>query len=165
MPVEMLQTEERPQLQITERELLLKMTEVAQREARLLRKELELELELELLRSSDHSVEGSRQATSSTAVTWRDVKNVIRDYDGSDNCDLWIRQIEKVIHNYALDYYGAKALICAKLEERALRWYNTQEDYMDLSHVELLARIQKMLGAYLGIGRNIRGLSPRQDLF
>lgn len=54
--------------------------------------------------------------------------------------------MEKLLRTYELEEHKAKALVCSRLTGRALKWYHSRVDCVDLSHDELLRELRKMYG-------------------
>jgi len=68
-------------------------------------------------------------------------------FDGN-NCDYdrWEKQARKLLLMYDLDDFKAKALICSRLTDKALKWYHSRVDCVELSCNDLLNELSKMYG-------------------
>ncbi|XP_076286565.1 uncharacterized protein LOC143212094 [Lasioglossum baleicum] len=134
----------------TETELLRRERYLAEREVLLLRRELEI------LRVTPR--ETSRSPMPPMSTKWRDIKDMVANYDGiSYDYHVWEKQIKQLILNYALPDGTVKALVCNKLAGKVLKWYHTQSDYVEMSCENLLLEIKKMFG------RRATPLSLRKD--
>ncbi|XP_076278424.1 uncharacterized protein LOC143208164 [Lasioglossum baleicum] len=134
----------------TETELLRRERDLAEEEVLLLRRELEI------LRVTPR--ETSRSPMPSMSTKWRDIKDMVANYDGiSYDYHVWEKQIKQLIQNYALPDGTAKALVCNKLAAKVLKWYHTRSDCVEMSCENLLVEIKKMFG------RRATPLSLRKD--
>ncbi|XP_046144395.1 uncharacterized protein K02A2.6-like [Osmia bicornis bicornis] len=125
--------------QLSEVKLLRRGRDVAERENQLLRRELEM------LRFMPR--ENSLTPTHSSSMKWKDVKEMIGNYDGnSHDHNIWEKQLRQLISSYALDNCAAKALLCSKLSGKALKWYHSRSDCIEMNHEQLLTEIKKMFG-------------------
>lgn len=120
-------------------ELLRKERDLAAREAELLRRELEL------LRMSPLSVAA---APAQTGVRkWQELKDLIGEFSGNSlDFGRWEKQMNKLLATYNLDEHKAKALLCSRLTGKALKWYHSRVDCVDLSCNDLLRELKKMYG-------------------
>ena len=121
-------------------ELLRRERQIAAREIQLLRRELEM---ARLIPQSD----GSSTSAQARRGVWKDVKEMVGDYDGSSaEAEAWERQMRRLIEVHGLEAHTAKALICHKLKRKALRWYQSKPDCVDLTYDELLSGLRGMFG-------------------
>lgn len=122
---------------LSETDLLRRERDLAEREVRLLRRELEI------VRLSPSSNMSSR----SREVRWKDVKELISDFDGNNfDAETWVQQMRRLIAAHGLDDYAAKAMICSKLKDKALRWYQSKPNCVDMTYEELLVGLNRMYG-------------------
>ncbi|CAK9827465.1 Gag polyprotein [Anthophora retusa] len=123
----------------SEIKLLSRERDLAEREIQLLRRELEL-ARRETPASSSPSVSGHE-------ARWTDVKDLLGDFDGSGR-DIrgWENQIRKLIETYKLEDHAAKALVCHKLKGKALSWYHSREDCVEMTCDQLLRALRGMYG-------------------
>ncbi|XP_043497018.1 uncharacterized protein LOC122520807 [Polistes fuscatus] len=123
----------------TEMELLRRARDLAEREADLLRRELEF------LRRTPQSV--ISETERSRVKKWQDIKELIVEFDGSDiEFDRWEKQVKGLLASYDLDAPSSKALVCSRLRGKALKWYHSRVDCVDLSSNDLLRELRKMFG-------------------
>jgi len=120
-------------------DLLQKERDLAVREVKLLKRELEL------LRMTPGSEENIHDRAGTRK--WQDLKDLIGVFDGN-NCDYdrWEKQARKLLSTYDLDEFKAKALICNRLTDKALKWYHSRVDCVELSCNDLLSELRKMYG-------------------
>lgn len=117
------------------------------REKELFEKEVQLlKYERELMRLGALLPEQNLPTTQSAVASWRDAKDMLSDFDGTINCDRWVRQAEQFVHAYEMNNHTAKAFLTSKLKSKALRWYHAQEDCVEMSYEMLLRRLRKMFG-------------------
>lgn len=121
-----------------EMEILRRERELAEREVELLRREVEM------LRATPRPREGV--TPQGGTKKWKEVKELIGDFDGSRDFDRWENQILKLITSYGLEGHEAKALVCSRLTGRALKWYHSRTDCVDLTYVDLLREMKTMYG-------------------
>lgn len=120
-------------------EILRKERYLAAREAEILRRELEL-----LRMSTPH--ETTTPNRNSTGK-WQELKDLVGEFNGNDSdFDRWERQVRKLLAAYDLDNHRAKALVCSRLTGKALKWYHSRADCIELSHNDLLRELKKMYG-------------------
>ncbi|KMQ88084.1 hypothetical protein RF55_12486 [Lasius niger] len=120
-------------------ELLRKERDLAAREAELLRRELEL------LRMSPLSVAAVPAQTG--VRKWQELKDLIGEFSGNSlDFGRWEKQMNKLLATYNLDEHKAKALLCSRLTGKALKWYHSRVDCVDLSCSDLLRELKKMYG-------------------
>ncbi|XP_076396255.1 uncharacterized protein LOC143265842 isoform X2 [Megachile rotundata] len=131
-----IRTSEQQERPLFEAELLRRQRDLAEREVQLLRRELELVW-----------LSSSSMSSRSREVGWKDLKELISDFDG-DNADAetWVQQMRRLIATHGLDDWAAKAMICNKIKGKVLRWYQSKPNCVDMSHEELLDGINKMYG-------------------
>jgi len=134
-------------LSCKEIELLWKERDLATREAELLRRELEL------LRMTPQS-----EANVSTRIgvkKWKELENMIGEFSGnSQDLDRWEKQVRKLLASYALDEHQAKALVCSRLSSKALKWYHSRADCVEV----------KLRGSFTRIAKNVRAASRSSSL-
>lgn len=120
-------------------ELLRRERNLAVREAELLRRELEL------LRMSPRLEEDASVRTS--VKKWQELKDLVGEFSGNNlDFDRWEKQVRKLLSSYDLDDYRAKALVCNRLSGKALKWYHSRVDCVDLSCDDLLRELKRMYG-------------------
>nr|XP_034174050.1 uncharacterized protein LOC117601439 [Osmia lignaria] len=125
--------------QLSEVELLRRERDVTERENQLLRRKLEM------LRVMPR--ENSLAPTHSNLMKWKDVKEMIGNYDGNSyDYNIWEKQVRQLICSYSLDDCAAKALLCSKLSGKALKWYHSRSDCIEMNYEQLLSEIKKMFG-------------------
>lgn len=124
---------------LREIELLRKERDLAAREAELLRRELEL------LRMTPQS-EASASAQTNVRK-WKELENLVGEFSGHHlDLDRWERQVRNLLALYTLNEHQAKALVCSKLKGKALKWYHSRVDCIELSCEDLLRELKKMFG-------------------
>ncbi|CAK9805834.1 hypothetical protein ANTPLA_LOCUS4682 [Anthophora plagiata] len=107
-------------------ELLRRERDLAEREIQLLRRELEL--------ARRETPTSGSLSVSSHEARWADVKELLGDFDGSGrDIRCWENQIRKLIETYKLEDHAAKALVCHKLKGKALSWYHSREDCVEMT--------------------------------
>jgi len=78
---------------------------------------------------------------------WQDLKELIGVFDGNSyDYGRWEKQARKLLSTYDLDDFKAKALICSRLTDKALKWYHSRIDCVELSCNDLLNELSKMYG-------------------
>ena len=78
---------------------------------------------------------------------WQDLKDLIGEFDGNDlDYERWEKQVKQLLLSYELDDYQAKALICSKLSKKALKWYHSRLDCIELRCDDLLRELRRMYG-------------------
>ncbi|XP_076620054.1 uncharacterized protein LOC143341206 [Colletes latitarsis] len=128
---------------LTELELLHRERELAQREIQLLRRELEV---ARLTPNSRDSPVRTRE------TNWCNVKEMIGNFDGN-NCKVgvWVRQVRRLVDANSLDNQAAKALVCHKLTGKALKWYYSKPDCVDMTCDEVLSGLCGMFEQKLSV--------------
>lgn len=122
-----------------ELELLQREREVAEREIQQLRRELEQ------LRVAGAS--GASPSTQPRKMKWTDVREMIGDFDCSNSdIEAWEKQLRKLVQTHGLDDQTAKVMVCYKLKDKALKWYHSRSDCVDLSYDQLLNGLRSMFG-------------------
>lgn len=77
---------------------------------------------------------------------------MIDEYNGSNqDFDLWKKQVEKLLSSFDVDEHQAKALLCSKLSGKALRWYHSRIDCIELNCNDLLQELKRMYGQRLDL--------------
>ncbi|EZA62932.1 hypothetical protein X777_15524 [Ooceraea biroi] len=123
---------------LQEVELLRRERDLAAREAALLRREIEL------LRMSPQP-EGN--LTRPSVKKWQELKDLVGEFSGSNaDFERWDKQVKKLLSTYNLDDHRAKALVCSRLAGKALKWYHSRIDCVDLTCEALLQELKKMYG-------------------
>lgn len=117
----------------------------------LLRREKEAECEVALLRRELELLRASSMPRAEVEVEcphreerrWRDVKDMIGEFDesGRDD-DSWERQLRSLVNTYRFNKLGAKALLCNRLKDRALKWYQLKSDAVEKSSCEILTEMR-----------------------
>lgn len=131
------QTQTMPSLR--EFELLRRERDLAAREAELLRRELDL------LRMTPH-LEVTAPSRSGMEK-WKELENLIGEFTGDPLSFVqWEKQVRKLLTSYELNDHQAKALVCNKLKGKALKWFHSRADSVDLSCENLLQELKKMYG-------------------
>lgn len=132
-------TAEQPHREI---EFLRRKRNLAAREADLLRRELAL------LRMTPQP---ERDTPIRTGVRkWKELENLVGTFDGNSlNLDRWEKQIRRLFDLYTLDDHQAKALVCSRLTGKALKWYHSRVDCVELSSEDLLREVKRMYGQRL----------------
>ncbi|XP_011874435.1 PREDICTED: uncharacterized protein LOC105565665, partial [Vollenhovia emeryi] len=124
---------------VQENDLLRRERDLAAREVELLRRELEL------LRTTQQP--GGNVPVRASVRKWQDLKDLIGECDGGNlDFDRWEKQVEKLLSSYDLSEHQAKALICSKLSGKALRWFHSRIDCVELSCEDLLQGLKQMYG-------------------
>ncbi|XP_076660976.1 uncharacterized protein LOC143364587 [Halictus rubicundus] len=78
---------------------------------------------------------------------WQELKHIVGEFSGSSNdFDRWEKQVRGLLSTYELDYHQAKALVCSRLTGRALKWYHSRIDCVDLTAHELLRELKRLYG-------------------
>lgn len=122
-----------------ELELLRRERDLAVREAELLRRELEL-VRMSPRPETDVSVRTGIKK-------WQELKDLIGEFSGNNlDFDRWEKQVKKLLASYDLDDHKAKALVCSRLTGKALKWFHSRTDCVDLSYSDLLRELKKMYG-------------------
>lgn len=120
-------------------ELLRKEKDLAEREAELLRRELEL---LRMTPQSEVSV-----MSQTNVKKWKELENLIGEFHGNHlDLDRWEKQVRTLLTSYTLHDHQAKALVCSRLKGKALKWYHSRADCVELSSENLLQELRKMFG-------------------
>lgn len=120
-------------------ELLRKERDLATREVELLRRELAL-LRMTPPSESDAPVRSSIRK-------WKELENLVGTFDGNGlDLDRWEGQLRRLLVSYTLDDHQAKALICSRLVGKALKWYHSRVDCVELNCEDLLRKVRKMYG-------------------
>lgn len=127
---------------LREIEFLRRERDLAAREAELLRRELEL------LRMSSRTEEDDvRPPVRPKIKKWQELKDLVGEFSGNNlDFDRWEKQIKKLLSTYELDDHRAKALVCSRLSGKALNWYHSRVDCVDLSCDDLLRELRRMYG-------------------
>ncbi|XP_043282371.1 uncharacterized protein [Venturia canescens] len=121
----------------------------AQRELDLLRRERdlmqrELELarrELELLRrgNSPASVEGQSK------VNIKSLSDLISEFNGTQNTfSNWVKQLQLLKNSYDLDDHSSRILVGSRLKGKALDWFHSKPEHIEMSLDQLLEEMRTM---------------------
>lgn len=122
---------------LREIEFVRKERDLAAREAELLRRKLEL-LRMSLRQEKDASARAS-------VKKWQELKDLVGEFNGNNlDYDQWEKQIKKLLSSYNLDDHRAKALVCNRLSGKALKWYHSRADCVELSHDNFLRELRRM---------------------
>ena len=113
------------------------------RERELLQRELRLaERENEQLRRSNASGDALEVQPK---VNVRSVGDLLSDFDGTEGTFRnWERQLQMLIATYQLDQGMSRILIAMRLKGRALSWFHSRPEYVQVTIAELLAEMKKM---------------------
>lgn len=126
-------------LSAREIELLRKERDLAERENELLRRELEL--------ARMTPPRGGSALSRAEVRKWQDLKDLIGEFSGNDlDYDCWEKQAKTLLASYDLDDHKAKALVCSKLSSKALKWYHSRIDCIELSSDDLFRELRRMYG-------------------
>ncbi|XP_078051649.1 uncharacterized protein LOC144477786, partial [Augochlora pura] len=80
-------------------------------------------------------------------MPWKEVRDMVGDYDGSSrDVETWEKQIRQLVWTYRLSEQTAKTMVCQKLKSRALRWYHSRPDCVELTYDQLLCELRNMFG-------------------
>ncbi|KAG7203871.1 hypothetical protein KM043_017925 [Ampulex compressa] len=141
---------------VNELDLLRRERELVDREIRLLRRELEV-MRLEAQTRADKFPEAQSRADKfpearKVEIRWTDVKYLISDYDGVNyNINIWEAQVSKLIEMYGLCEQAAKAMVCHKLKGKALRWYRSRPNCVEMTVGQLLNGLRTKFGQWSNI--------------
>ncbi|XP_076660892.1 uncharacterized protein LOC143364412 [Halictus rubicundus] len=124
-------------------EMSRKVTELLERERELMAREIELlRRENELLRNSPSST-----ASSTTNTNIRSIGELISDFSGEEqNFKNWSKQLEILSTTYELDENATRLLLGQKLKGRALNWFHSRSEHLELPTDMLLYRMESMFG-------------------
>lgn len=123
--------------------LLHRQRDLAKRELELIRREVEL---LRTEQRPDSVVSTGRQGGSKL----KNVKDLIGDFEGdSRNYEVWEKQIRRLTQSYELDDLETKALVCNKLKGKALSWYYSRTDCVEMTADDLLRELRQMFNLRL----------------
>lgn len=78
---------------------------------------------------------------------WKELENFVGTFDGNGlDLNRWEKQLRKLLVSYKLDEHQAKALVCSRMIGKALKWYHSRVDCVELSSEDLLREVRKMFG-------------------
>ena len=124
---------------LREVELLRKERDLTARETELLRRELEL---LRMAPRPDKDA-----FFQANIKKWQELKDLVGEFDGNNlDFERWEKQIKQLLSSYDLDDHKAKALVCSRLSGKALKWYHSRADCVELNSNSLLQELKKMYG-------------------
>lgn len=127
-----------------------------QREMDLLRRERDLALrELELMRrerscasGGESSADSAPRSVTSMTMSVRTISDLLSDFDGKENSfTIWKQQFQLLKSNYQLDEHMARVLISTKLKGRALNWFHSRPEYLNMSVENLMEEMAGMFDA------------------
>lgn len=126
----------------TEIEIMRHERDLAEREVRVLRREMEL---LRMATSAPAPAPVMATAPHERTVTWKAAKDMIGNFDAeSGTFRNWDKQVRSIVRMYELSLLEAKALVCSKLQGKAARWYQSRDDCVDLTYTEVLDELGRM---------------------
>ncbi|XP_076301534.1 uncharacterized protein LOC143219409 [Lasioglossum baleicum] len=143
------ETRHRPDTRGLVDEITLRELDVLRRERDVVVRENELfRRELALLRETPRS---EASASGRTRVKkWQELKEIVGEFGGnSKDFDRWEKQVRGLLSTYELDNHQAKALVCSRLTGRALKWYHSRMDCVELGTDELLKELKRLYGQRL----------------
>ncbi|XP_076660149.1 uncharacterized protein LOC143363456 [Halictus rubicundus] len=127
------------EITIRELDVLRRERDVIARENELLRRELALLRETPSLETIPSGWTRVKK--------WQELKDIVGEFSGSSNdFDRWEKQVRGLLSTYELDNHQAKALVCSRLTGRALKWYHSRIDCVDLTAHELLRELKRLYG-------------------
>lgn len=129
----------------TQSEEAAREMEFMQRERALLEREMRLlQRENELLRSASRS-DGSAVSEVSPKHSAKAIGELLNDFNGTEDLFRnWEKQVRLLIATYRLDDNSAKIPIGTRLKNRALEWFHSRPEHIELSANEILIEMRKM---------------------
>ncbi|XP_054001610.1 uncharacterized protein LOC128888608 [Hylaeus anthracinus] len=124
---------------------LLRMEmELMRRERELMQRELQLlQRENDMLRQSPGS---SRETERKSGASIKAIGELLADFSGAEQCfHSWRKQLALLISTYDLDDNLSRILIGSKLKGKALSWFQSRTEHLEVSTDELLVRMESML--------------------
>ncbi|CAK9834478.1 hypothetical protein ANTRET_LOCUS10998 [Anthophora retusa] len=125
---------------------LLRMElELMRRERDIMQRELQLlQRENELLRSSPGS---SRASDRRVGASVKAIGVLLGEFNGAeDSLRNWKKQFQLLVASYELDENLARILIGSKLKGKALSWFQSKTEHLEITTDELLERMETMFG-------------------
>ncbi|CAK9802814.1 Transposon Tf2-6 polyprotein [Anthophora quadrimaculata] len=123
-------------------DILLKEKELAEREVQLLRRELEWMRGMQRL-----TTEGSPQASDHHSIVAinESVKSMLNYFDGSgEDFDVWKKQLMLLRSTYKLNDNAAKLLVVSRLKKKALEWFHSRPEHIEMPVDDLLKELCDM---------------------
>lgn len=121
------------------------IVEIASEEGELER--LRREIEIEELRAQLARLRSRSEEHQEARPNWKEIKDLVGKFDGSNwSFEQWEKQMRQLLAFYKLDEHSAKALVCSRLSGKAMKWYHSRTDCVELSHLRLLEELKRMYG-------------------
>lgn len=125
--------------------------ELMARELEMLRREKALlERELSLVRREARmspSVESGADSAAELRFNVQTIGDMVSEFRGDcDNFDTWKRQIELLRATYRLDENSTKILISLRLKSKALNWFHSKPEHLELNTAELFHEMSRIFG-------------------
>ena len=133
----------------TDTELLQREMELITREKAIAEKELEnARQQIQQLRTQ-HAQSGNRvnnaQESTDQRVNLNELKELLNCFDGADgDYDNWEKQIKFVKTTYGLSEGKTKILISTRMKGKALEWFHSKPDHLEISLDELFGKMKAM---------------------
>lgn len=120
--------------------------EFMRRERRLLERELQIaERENQLLRNA--ASVGEYRPETQSRISIKAVSELLSEFDGSESrFQNWEKQLRLLMLTYRLDTNNAKVLLGTRLKGRALEWFHSRPEHIELSVEGILTEMKKMFG-------------------
>lgn len=121
---------------------LLSEIEFMRRERELMRRELDLaRREADMLRSSPRF--NNSLVSTRPNVNVKAIGELLREFNGVGSYfSEWEKQVRLLCRTYELDDNMAKILISSKLKGKAIQWFHSKADYIEMSLTQLLQEMQ-----------------------
>jgi len=115
-----------------------------QREIDLLRRERDL-LEREL-KLAQREINTSPNSTVSviSSMSIRAIGDLLNEFHGDETYWKWEKQVQLLRMTYGLDDNSSRVLISSRLRGKALSWFHSKPDHLELSVDQLLERMKEM---------------------
>lgn len=123
-----------------ELEILRRERDIMQRELEILRREREANASARIMASP---MTTASQGT--TRLQPKALSELLSEFSGSENTfHIWRKQFELIKTTYQLDDGTARILIGMRLRQKALQWFHSRPEHLELSVDDLIERMQTM---------------------
>lgn len=116
-------------------DLLRRERDLLERELRLVRREMNV---------SPNSANSSGRHSVVSSMSIRAIGDLLSEFRGDDTFWKWEKQVQLLRTTYNLDDNSTKVLISSRLKDKALNWFHSKPDHLELSVDELLDRMKEM---------------------